>query len=1058
MPIPSSGESQGLRELARKLSQLDRRVRSIGSTGQLAHSSIEDGAVQAYNRSGQQVMLIGKQWDGTYAPSVTNGPVPPTPSTPIVTDGTEGISVRWDGGFAGGLLGAPMDYLRVDIHISTTNDFTPDFSNRFGTIVPPTGGEIAFALAPGTYYVKLVCWSQAGVPSAASLQAEADAWPVTAGTDGFPPSSSPAAELVGGYEALSVRWTPITNADPVRYNIYVGTSAGFTKDSTTLVGTSTGSQFTVRLLPGDPPIDPNDPDLRKLQYDTDYYVSVQAEDDDGAATPGAEDVAQIFKIEGAAIGYQTIVGDNILGNTIGADKLSATLVLATEIWAGSASTGQRIGLTPNGMQGYRSDGSLMLNFPTDPTQSTLIDSDVIARSLTAVGAMVMRSNNNAIEKDAVLKLRNGIASPIASPQMSISYFEYEFGTSTLTDEQKTGPLGTFDFKASEVSCIEYKATGSDYWVIHQVRPGGTRAWFFDYDGTPLQIGIEWFHDYVDWEIWSVIEITTSSAPKNGVYRMARWIPSGATNQYYLWSPAGLNKYSRQNGIAPPVIGTNGTDVYVAEVVSNQLNIRYFVPDGLGGNVTPTVAYQSSTGFTSARPLANVLYDAAGFDIGSPRYLVSERGFATDNKLVYTSGTNANSIFLGGSGNSWVSSTINAETFETSHNAPRGTAWDGFNFWTLGGDGVMRQYSETYWDPSVTSSTIWMEHTFRDTDSAGTGTHETTPGPAKSITWKRRSKIRVFMPPIPGSGGVDEPNAITVYAGRGSTLPANTGFHLQFIGNVPSNSFDDFDFTDPNPPTVNSFPNTNPAKIQSDDGNMVISGDGTIKFGTKEVGAELTRLASGMAMHTRTVAGSANFVKPTNPAARFHCVRVWGPAGAGGGVVGAASGTSEGAGGGGGGFVEKWYLDSDLLATEPYMVGAGGAGVSGAAGNAGSAATTFKGLTAGPGGGGAAMTSNTTSQAALRGIGGSASGGDLNIPGGDGGNGRTINGVAVFANHGGAAGGGGSITQQTDFTAGVGTAGVSPGGGGTGAFGSGPAGTNFAGGAGAAGKILIISYF
>lgn len=1052
-----ANDSRSLRLLAERLTNIERKVRSQGSTGQLAHSSIEDGALQAYDRSGAQTMVIGKQWDGTYAPITVNGPIPPTPTGLTVDDATEGLVIGWGGVFAGGLSQVPMDFLRVDAHVGTVPEFVPDHTNRIASFLAPLGGQASATLPPGTYYVKLVCWTIAGKVSVASDPVSGDSLAVEATTDGSPPASSPTPEVIGGYEALSIRWTPITNNDPVRYKIYVGTAPGFTKDATTLAGTSTGSSFTLRLLPGDPPAEADDPDLRKLQYDVTYYVAIVAEDDDGAASVSAEASAMIFKIEGGAIGAQTIVGDNILGNTITADKFSSTLVLASEIW--TALSGQRVGMTPSGFVGYKPDGSLMLSFPTDPTQNALLDADLIARSMTLVGNMTMRSNSNSVEKDAILKLRNGISSPVAAPQMSIDYFSYEFSTASLTSTQKTGTLGTFDFNASEVSCIEWKDSSS-YWVVHQIRPNGTRAWFFDYEGTPWDLGSgNWFTDYKDWEIWSVIDITTSTAPKNGVYRMARWIPSGTANTYYLMCPQGIgfNRYSRQ-GSQPPVVGTNGTDVFVAEVpVANptQLQIRYFTPNGDGNNLSaPTTVYQSANAsFSASRALANVTYDAAGFDIGSPRYLVSERGFSTDHKLVYTSGTNANSIFLGGSGNSWVSSTINAETFEVAHPNPRCTAWDGFNFWTMGGDGTMYQYTETHWDPSVDSSVIWMEHTFKDNNAAGTGQHETTPGPARSITWKRRSKISVFIPPIPGAGGVDEPNAVTVYAGRGASQPANSGFHLQFEGYTPQAAFDAFDFTDPIPPTVNSFPNTNPGKIQSDDGSMIISGDGSIKFGSMDVETMLLNLGTGFAIHKRETGGTASFSKPAG--ARLHWVRCWGPAGAGGGVA-SGTGQAEGGGGGAGAYVDKWYLDSDLSASESYTVGSGGTGVSGAAGNAGSGATTFKGLSAGAGGGGTAMTPSTsTSQGAAPGTGGTASGGDTNINGGDGGMGRTITGAAVFANFGGACPQGGPSISQRDFGQSAGVAGIFPGGGGTGAFGG---GTAFAGGAGAAGRIMIISFF
>jgi hypothetical protein len=1036
-----------LRLLAKRLAAVEKRVRSVGSTSQLAHSSIEDGALQAYNRAGEQTMVIGKQWDGTYAPIVVTGPIPPTPSGLTVTDATNGVVIGWDGSFAGGLIPVPMDFLRVDAHVGAVPEFVPDHTNRLASFVAPQGGSVSATLPPGSYYIKLVCWTIAGKVSLASDPVSGDSLAVEVSTDGEPPASSPAAEVVGGYQALSIRWTPITNPDPVRYKIYVGTAPGFTKDATTQVGVATGSQFTLRLLPGAAPADPNDPDPRELQYDTTYYVAIIAEDDDGEAPVGAEGSAMIFKIEGGAIGAQTIVGDNILGNTITADKFSSTLVLASEIW--TALSGQRVGLTPAGFQGYKADGSLMLNFPTDPSQTALLDADLIARSMTLVGNMTMRSNSNSIEKDAILKLRNGISAPVAAPQLGITYFTYDFSTSSLTDAQKTGELGTFDFKGSEVSCLEWK-DASSYWVVHQIRPTGTRAWFFDYEGTPRLTGGEYFHDYHDWEIWSVVEITTSSTPaKNGVYRMARWIPSGSAQTYYLWSPFGLNRYSRQNN-QPPVIGTNGEDVYVAEVISNQLNIRYFATlTGDQSNAVPTTIYQSSTGFTSTHPLSNVTYDAAGFDIGSPRYLVSERGFATDNKLVYTSGTNANSIFLGGSGNSWVSSTVNAETFETAYASPRATAWDGFNFWTMGGDGKMYQYTETYWDPSVDSSTIWMEHTFKDNNAAGTGQHETTPGPARSITWKRRSKISVFMPPIPGAGGVDEPNAATVYAGRGLSQPSNSGFHLQYEGNTGVAYFDGFDFTDPIPPTTNSFPNTNPGKIQSDDGNMVISGDGTIKIGGKDV-----------ALGTPTVqymTSSGTWTKPAGLKAAY--VELVGAGGGSGGLSNGGTNQGETGPGGGGSWSGKWYLAGDLSATESVTVGVGGnagttAGTNGTAGGS----TVFKGQTAGPGGGGTGYSVNPRLAALVTpgGSGGVATGGDVNLPGQPGSCGRTITGLVLLQTRGGSPPMGYGFGGVINNVSGTGVTGTGYGAGG-GACWHG-ASTAAAGAPGTGGLFKITMYF
>lgn len=826
--MATANDSRTLRTLAEQLAQLDKRVKAVGSGRQLAHSSIEAGAVQAYDSDGQQVMRIGLQWDGTYAPTVTNGPTPPTPAGLLVNDATEAVIVTWEGAFVGGAV-APMDFLRVDIHIGATSDFLPTYTNRYGSFSSPTGGTLGIHLPYGTYWVKLVCWTLAGVPSLASDGVEGDAWPVDVSSDGFPPASSPDPEVLAGIKEMYVRWTAITNADPVWYDIHVSTTLGFTPDSTTKVGETQSSAFTITTLPGDPPPDGED-DPRELMYDTTYYVRIVARDQDGSAAPSLQAVGYVFRVTGVNLAADSVTSAAIQAGTITGDKFAATVILAGTFK--TAEAGQRIETGIAGIQGYKSDGSLMINFPTTSGQTALIDAEIIARGITVTNGMVLRATST-IEPDSKVQLQRGISAPISAPQMATTYTTRRPDTSSLTPAQTTGPLGTFNLIPTEVSCIEWKSA-SDVWVIHQIRPGGTRAWFFDYDGNPTPwSGGAYFADYVNWEIWSVIELTTSTAPKNGVYRISRWIP---TDTYYLQCPqgGGFNRYSRQNGVAPPAVGHNGTDVYVAEVISStQLNIRYFTPNGDGNNLSaPIATYTSAAGFTANRPLSTVFYHAGAFDTGSgtARYLVAERGYATKNKLVYTSGSGAGSIHPGGvaaGGSSWSSANIDAETFEAATANPRCVAWmpEDAAFWTYGGDGFLYEHTSTFWDPVVTSSLVWAQQTLMDTNATG-GTHETTPGPIKSFPWPRRSKIAFSLPPIP-TGGVDDPNAIGVYVGRGATQPANSAMWRAAAIASTTTVISALPTSGSNPPTVSTFVNTNPGKMTNDDSTLVISGAGTV---------------------------------------------------------------------------------------------------------------------------------------------------------------------------------------------------------------------------------------
>ncbi|MFF1820377.1 hypothetical protein ACFVWG_23935 [Kribbella sp. NPDC058245] len=210
-----------------------------------------------------------------------------------------------------------------------------------------------------------------------------------------------------------------------------------------------------------------------------------------------------------------------------------------------------------------------------------------------------------------------------------------------------------------------------------------------------------------------------------------------------------------------------------------------------------------------------------------------------------------------------------------------------------------------------------------------------------------------------------------------------------------------------------------------------------------------------ATFTQSVAGVGNFIKPTSPFARLHIVELWGPGGAGGGGQGAGVGTSEGGGGGAGAYVRRIYADSELAASEPFLIGAGGTPVAGGDGNPGSAASTFKALSAGAGQGGRLMISSNVDTGSNHGAGGIASGGHINANGGDGGKGRRIGGTCCFTGRGGAAPNGGGEVAFPNFGAGPGAPGNSPGGGGTGGFAS---STNHPGGAGAAGKLLVTSIY
>jgi hypothetical protein len=709
---------------------------------------------------------------------------------------------------------------------SVVPQWTGDIANLNDVVVPELTTNIATAQSTADTAQSTATTAASDAASAldAANAAASDASDALAAvtSDGNPPASSPAAEVIGGLEILHVRFTPIVNNDPVTYEIHISDTDDFTPDGdNTLAGKTLTSPFTIKALPGEEPASADDPDPRKIQYDTDYYVKIVATDEDGAADPGTQGTARIFPITGENIAADSITAAQIAAGTITGDQLAASVIVAGDIKTGE--TGQRVQLGAGGLKGYKSDDTLMVSFPTEEGEEALFDGELISRGLTVLGGASFQSTNNEVTADASFTLMRGISSPSATPQVGVTYDTVPISTTSLSLVQKTGPLGTFDLIPSEVYCMEWKDASTDYWVLYQIRSGGSRAWFFRVsDGAPITIGGDYFTDYVDWAMYSVWEITSGS--NAGVYRMARWLPSGSALTYYMWSPAGLNRYSRQNGEASPAIGSDGTNIFTAEVISGSLRIRYWNPNGDGNNLSgPLATYESGQGYTTAASLCTILYGQ--FDVGANRYATAQRGVNYNARLLNVSGSN---LYPAGSGNNWSGTNKEAYSFESPVTNRRGMAWDGGNscFWTFGADGLMYKHTGEQWDPAVSSQTYWAKLTFYDSDSTG-GTHETMPGPAKSYFAKRRAKNYFTAPEIPDNGGTNDPDQVRLYMARGSTAPANSSYHLQYTGSS-STTWTTMQTATANPPTSNNFPAATPATIENDDATLVISGDGTIK--------------------------------------------------------------------------------------------------------------------------------------------------------------------------------------------------------------------------------------
>lgn len=161
--------SSAIQQIAARLVRLERNAMAQATTPALAHSSIEDGgSIDSNADDGKTMAQYGGQFDGSFMAASLVGPTPPTPSAPIVTAAIGGLTVRWDGLFTNADF-APMDFTRVEVHVSTNPAFVPNEATTLvATIESPRGALPFVARAIGTYYVAFVARSQSGKAGPAS--------------------------------------------------------------------------------------------------------------------------------------------------------------------------------------------------------------------------------------------------------------------------------------------------------------------------------------------------------------------------------------------------------------------------------------------------------------------------------------------------------------------------------------------------------------------------------------------------------------------------------------------------------------------------------------------------------------------------------------------------------------------------------------------------------------------------------------------------------------------------------------------------------------------------
>lgn len=211
-------------------------------------------------------------------------------------------------------------------------------------------------------------------------------------SDGVAPTLSPdltaATSFVqGGIGLINAVWLPVTNGDPVAYDIHISsTGAAFTPTALTLYASTMATSVSIKAQANG----------SSLLYNIPYYIRIVAFDNDGAAAAGASVVAGT-KIS-ADIG--TITAGTFIGTTF-----------ETSDPAGPAAA--RVIIDPAGVHLTDSSGGVVVDLPTDALASAQFNGAVTAASLVSQATTL----NGTTQVAGAASLTAGVGTPSAAPAL-----------------------------------------------------------------------------------------------------------------------------------------------------------------------------------------------------------------------------------------------------------------------------------------------------------------------------------------------------------------------------------------------------------------------------------------------------------------------------------------------------------------------------------------------------------------------------------------------------------------------------------------------------------------
>lgn len=513
-------------------------------------------------------------------------------------------------------------------------------------------------------------------------------------------------------------------------------------------------------------------------YGDEVQVRLRSVDTSGNASAwsAVSDPVLVQAVEGPDLAANSVTTNALVAGSVTGEILAGEILLGSTIT--TAEDGQRVEISQDGIRLYDEDEVIRVDLPTAPGEKARFRGQVEADGLVVREGTTFYSPLNEFAQDSVVNLAEKVTAP-AEPNI---YPVWERTTLTLVTHN--GSLGNFALDCNEAIGVGRDFRSSEERVlIFQSKAAGTRIWTYELDGS-----------YVGFEDWSGYTIT------GGIYTdsLAGWFGRQHSNgNWYFRHTNGVLRQYAEVQTSNVVLGWNGTDVLLCDEVGSNYRFRR-----VDVSTNPISVLESVTSATSVTPSGEKCFIYKGnADFGSTRWIVGHI-----NGGVYRV---HNSSGVG---------TAAADDWHTPGQRVGGF-WDGADgrFYTVTSAGYLWRHSDLNWsDPAL--DPIHLGQAFVDTNATG-GTHTTDLGLVLTAPKRpKRAITRVDMQEVSFSGDDDDPNGWQLWGKRGSApLGDLSDMKLQASGDYTTSSFD-MDFfpltAGGGAPTVNTFPEANPARLKS----------------------------------------------------------------------------------------------------------------------------------------------------------------------------------------------------------------------------------------------------